>query len=412
MLASITGLIYPVYIMVDAEQKQWRMETKLVRGGAQRSSFGETSEAIFLNSGFCYESAEIAESRFNGEAPGYVYSRYTNPTLATLEDRLALLEGAERATVMASGMAAVNASLMCFLKPGDRVVAHRVLFGSCYYIITQVLPRFGIEIELIDGTKPEEWQRVVTPKTTAVFIETPANPNLEIVDIALIAGLCKKQGARLIVDNIFATPLLQHPFELGADIVVYSTTKHMDGQGRTLGGAVLGSEQFMEEELIPYHRHTGPAMSPFNAWVILKSLETFALRLERHCANAQALAEWLEKQPAIERVLYPGLPSHPQYAIAKKQMAAGGSLMALALRGGKEAAFRFMNSLEVIDISNNLGDSKSLITHPASTTHSNIDAAARAELGIGDNLLRLSVGLENVQDLQEDLARALKGMKI
>lgn len=394
---------------MNTKEQQWRRETQLVRGGTTRSNFGETSEAIYLNSGFCYQSAEEAESRFNGESPGYVYSRYTNPSLDALEKKLALLEGAERACVMASGMAAVNASLMCFLKPGDRVVAHRVLFGSCFYIITEVLPRLGIEIELIDGTKDENWEKAITANTTAVFIESPANPNLELIDIKTVANICKKNNARLIVDNIFATPLAQHPLELGADVVIYSTTKHMDGQGRTLGGAVLGSEEFITEELLPYHRHTGPAMSPFTAWLILKSLETFTLRMDRHCSNAHALAEWMENQPQIEQVIYPGLDSHPQRNIAKKQMSNGGSMIAFKVKGGKEAAFTFLNNLSIIDISNNLGDSRSLITHPASTTHSNIDEATRNELGITSNLLRFSVGLENVDDLREDLAAALIG---
>lgn len=389
------------------DERQWRRDTQLVRGGTVRSNFGETSEAIFLNSGFCYDSAEEAESRFNGENPGYVYSRYTNPTLNALEEKLALIEGAEKACVMASGMAAVNASLMCFLKPGDRIVAHRVLFGSCFYIITEVLPRLGVEIELIDGREIKNWQKAITPNTTAVFIESPANPNLELIDIKAVADICKANHTRLIVDNIFATPLAQHPLQLGADVVIYSTTKHMDGQGRTLGGAVLGSEAFITEELLPYHRHTGPAMSPFTAWLILKSLETFSLRLERHCSNAQALAEWLQQQDAIETVTYPGLPSHPQYAIAQKQMSNGGSMIAFKVKGGKEAAFRFLNKLNIIDISNNLGDSRSLVTHPASTTHSNIDEATRNELGITPNLLRFSVGLESLDDLKEDLAQAL-----
>jgi O-succinylhomoserine sulfhydrylase len=395
--------------MTNDKQPQWRRDTQLVRGGLTRSNFGETSEAIFLNSGFCYDSAETAESRFNGENPGYVYSRYTNPTLNALEQKLALIEGAERACVMASGMAAVNASMMCFLKPGDRVVAHRVLFGSCFYILTEILPRFGVEVELIDGTKAENWQQALTPGTTAVFIESPANPSLELIDIAHVASLCKPHNIRLIVDNIFATPLGQRPLELGADVVIYSTTKHMDGQGRTLGGAVIGSAEFVDEILLPFHRHTGPAMSPFTAWLILKSLDSFALRMERHCNNAHALAEWLEAHESIEQVRYPGLPSHPQYALAQSQMLNGGSMIALKVKGGKEEAFAMMNKLSIVDISNNLGDSRSLITHPASTTHSNIDAAMRAELGISENLLRLSVGLEHIDDLKEDFKRALGG---
>lgn len=393
-----------------ASPKDWRKETQLVRGGTMRSNYGETSEALFLNSGFCYDSAHTAETRFNGEDPGFVYSRYLNPTLSMLEQRLELLEGAERCCVVASGMAAVFASMMCFLKTGDHVVANRVLFGSCYYIITEVLPRFGITYTLVDGADNAAWEKAFTPNTRAVFIETPSNPTLGLADIEHIATCAHNNDAKLIVDNIFATPLYQRPFELGADVVVYSTTKHMDGQGRTLGGAVLGSAEFIDEVLLPFHRHTGPALSPFNAWVVLKGLETFILRMERHCDNAEQLAAWLERHPAIERVYYPGLESHPQYALAQKQMQRGSGLIAFALKGGKQTAFDFMDKLQVIDISNNLGDAKSLITHPATTTHSNIEAAEREKLGITEGLLRLSVGLENADDLQEDMEQALKGL--
>lgn len=388
--------------------ESWATDTQMIRGGTYRSELGETSEAIFLNSGFCYDSAEVAESRFNGTAPGYVYSRYVNPNLRMLEERLCLLEGAEAACVMGSGMAAVFASLMSFLRSGDHVIAHRVLFGSCFYIVTEILPRFGIEVSLIDGTEPQSWDHAMRPNTRAVFIETPANPTLEIVDIAHIAALCRTQGAKLIVDNIFATPLLQKPLALGADIVVYSTTKHMDGQGRTLGGAVLSSQQFIEETLLPFHRHTGPALSPFNAWIIFKSLETFPLRMERHCSNAQAVAEMLEHEAKIEHVYYPGLASHPQHALAARQMKQGGALAAFSLKGGKAAAFRFMNALQIVDISNNLGDAKSLITHPASTTHSNMMPEAQLAIGITPGLLRLSVGLEDKDDLLKDIRQALQ----
>lgn len=387
------------------------LETKLIRGGTLRSNFGEVSEAIYMNSGFCYDSAEVAESRFNGEAPGFVYSRYLNPNLAMLEEKLCLLENAPAACVMASGMAAVHAAMMCFLKAGDHVIANRVLFGSCYYIITEILPRFGISYTLVDsGASEQDWANAFTDKTTCVFIETPSNPNLVITDIAMLAKLSQKNGARLIIDNIFATPLYQKPLELGADVVVYSTTKHMDGQGRTLGGAVLGSEEFIKETLLPYHRHTGPALSPFNAWVILKSLDTFDMRMARHTNNATAIAELLDKNAKIEQAFYPMLKSHPQHTIASKQMSGGSGLVAFKIKGDKAATFRFMNALQVIDISNNLGDAKSLITHPASTTHSNIDAATRAEIGITDNLLRLSVGLENSQDLLDDIQMALKAV--
>lgn len=389
------------------DPKSWKIATKLVRGGTKRSNFGETSEAIFMNSGFCYDSAETAESRFNGSAPGFVYSRYSNPTLAMLEERLALMEGAERACVMASGMAAVFGALMCQVKAGDHVLASRVLFGSCWHIITQILPRFGITYTLVDGADINAWTKGFRKNTTVVFVETPANPTLELVDIAAVAKLCKKAKACLIIDNVFSTPLLQHPLTLGADVVVYSTTKHIDGGGRTLGGVVLGKQKFIDEVLLPFHRHTGPAMSPFNAWVTLKGLETLPIRVKRHCKNAQILAEFLEKHPKIDRVYYPGLKSHPHYAIAKKQMSHGGPMIAFEVKGGKKSAFRFVNQLNIIDISNNLGDAKSLITHPASSTHANIDAKERAKIGISEGLLRLSVGIEDIDDLLADIRQAL-----
>ncbi|MBU6339615.1 MAG: O-succinylhomoserine sulfhydrylase [Rickettsiales bacterium] len=388
--------------------KKLNLETKLVRGGTIRSNFGETSEAIFLNSGFTYNNAETAEKRFNGEEPGYVYSRYLNPSLKMLEDKLALIEDAESACVMASGMAAVFASIMCQIKAGDHFIASKVLFGSCYHIATKILPNYGVEVSLIDGTSETEWRKAFKKNTKVVFIETPANPNLEIIDIKFVANLCKKHGAFLIVDNIFASAYSQKPLHLGADIVVYSTTKHMDGQGRTLGGAVLGSEKFIKETLLPFHRHTGPALSPFNAWVVLKSLETYSLRMERHCKNAERIANFLENHSKINRVLYPNLKSHPQYKIAKKQMSNGGAMLAFEVKGNKKSCFSFMNKLKIIDISNNLGDAKSLITHPATTTHSNISQEEREKIGITQNMCRLSVGLENVDDLIEDLKQALK----
>ena len=388
-------------------QENWKTNTQLVRGGTLRSNFGETSEAIFLNSGFCYESAEVAESRFNGEAPGFVYSRYLNPTLAMLEERLAMLEGAERCCVTASGMAAVFASIMCQIKPGDHLIASKVLFGSCYYIVTQIMPRIGVEVTLVDGKNLDEWEAAFKGNTKYVFIETPSNPNLELVDIEAVGKLCKANGAQFIVDNVFASPLLQSPFELGADIVVYSTTKHIDGQGRCLGGAVLGSAEFIDEVLLPFHRHTGPAMSPFNAWVFLKGLETLELRMERHCDNAQKVAEALESNSKITKVIYPGLPSHPQYELAQKQMKRGSNIIAFEVEGGKDEAFKFMNKLKIIDISNNLGDSKSLITHPATTTHSNIEPQEREKLNITSGMLRLSVGLEDADDLVGDITQAL-----
>ena len=391
----------------DIDFSKTNLETQLIRGGTLRSNFGETSEAIFMNSGFCYNSAETAERRFNGDEPGFVYSRYVNPNLKMLEDRLAMLEGAQSCSVAASGMSAVFSSIMCQIKAGDHFIASKVLFGSCYHIAANILPNYGIEVTFVDGANIDEWKSAFKSNTKVVFIETPSNPTLGVIDIKAVAGLCKKNGARLIVDNIFATPYLQKPFDLGADIVVYSTTKHIDGQGRTLGGCVMGSEEFILEELLPFHRHTGDALSPFNAWVILKSLETFTMRIERHCSNAQKIAEFLEDNSKIERVLYPGLKSHPQYEVAKKQMSHGGPLIAFEVKGGKSETFKFMNNLELIDISNNLGDAKSLITHPATTTHSNIEEEERLKLGITDSMCRLSVGLESVDDLIRDIEKSL-----
>lgn len=392
----------------ESEYGECGLETRLVHGGIQRSHFGEVSEALFLNSGFCYDAAETAEKRFNGQEPGYVYSRYSNPTLVMLEERLATLEGAERCIVVASGMAAVFAALMSILKAGDRVVANAVLFGSCNYIITEILPRFGITYELVPGGDKAAWEKALSKPTAAVFIESPANPTLQLTDIAHV---CQHKGnAKVIVDNVFATPLFQRPLELGADMVIYSTTKYFDGQGRTLGGAVLGSKQLLEEKVLPFHRHTGPALSPFNAWVILKGLETLGLRMERHVANAKAVAALLEAHPQVAAVHYPGLESFPQHALAKKQMAEPGALMAIELKGGKSAAFRFLNGLRIISISNNLGDAKSLATHPATTTHSNMTPEARAAIGITDGVVRLSVGLESIADLTADLTRALEGI--
>ncbi len=392
-----------------AKKKQLALATRLVRSGTIRSNFGETSEAIFMNSGFCYENAETAESRFNGVAPGFVYSRYSNPSLRMLEEKLIALEsGAEEACVMASGMAAVFGAIMCDIKPGDHVIASKVLFGSCHYIVNTILPRFNVQVTLVEGADLKAWEKAFRKNTKQVFIETPANPTLELVDIQAVAKLCKKHKARLIVDNIFAGPILQKPLELGADVCVYSTTKHMDGHGRTLGGAVVGSKQFITETLLPFHRHTGPAMSPFNAWVVLKGLESYDLRLAKHCENAAKIAKFLESHPKIEKVLYPGLKSHPQYDIAKKQMTNGGPMIAFYVKGGKKAAFSFLNKLEIIDISNNLGDAKSLITHPFSTTHSNIEKKEKEKIGITDNLLRYSVGLEDADDLINDIENSLR----
>ncbi len=389
------------------EERRWRWQTQQVRGGTRRSHHGETSEALYLNSGFVYDSAEQAEARFKGDEPGFVYSRYGNPTVAMFERRMALLEGSEACFATASGMAAVFASLMCQLKSGDRVVTSYALFGSCHYIIDQLLPRYGIETVMVDGPDLEQWRAALEPPTQCVFFETPTNPSLEIIDIAAVCELAHGAGASVIVDNVFPTPVLQRPLELGADIVVYSGTKHIDGQGRCMGGAVLSDETFREEQLQPFLRHTGPCLSPFNAWVMLKGLETLDLRVEHQCRTTKELAERLSEHPAVTRVLYPGLPSHPQHALAAKQMDAGGTVVSFEIEGGKEAAFRFLNALEIIDISNNLGDAKSLITHPATTTHRLIEPENRPRMGVTDGLVRLAAGLENVHDLAEDLSRAL-----
>jgi O-succinylhomoserine sulfhydrylase len=388
--------------------KSWRPRTKLVRGGLERSPFGETAEALFLTSGYCYPDAETAEARFKNQAPGYIYSRYGNPTVSMFERRMMLLEGAPAARALATGMAAVNAALMCQLKAGDRVVASRALFGSCRYIIEELLPRFGIDTILVDGPDLEQWSRALAKSTRCIFIETPANPTVEIIDIAEVARLGRAAGARLIVDNVFATPVLQRPMEFGADIVVYSATKHIDGQGRMLGGVVLASEAFINDEMTPFLRHTGPSLSPFNAWVLLKGMETLELRVAAMSASAAMIADALADMPGVTRVLYPGRKDHPQHALAMRQMSgSGSSLIAFDLAGGKEQAFRMLNRLRLVDISNNLGDSKSLITHPATTTHQRLPAAERARLGITEGMLRLSVGLEDPQDVIEDLARAL-----
>ena len=383
------------------------ISTKLVHGGRLMSEWGETSEALFMNSAYSYETAEIGEDRFSGALPGFKYGRYSHPNLAMLEERLALLEGAEACIVTASGMAALFAVFMSQLRAGDHVVASLVLFSSCQYIITQVLPRFGISYTLVAGDDAAGWKNAITDKTRCVFIETPANPTMGLVDIAFVAGLCKQTGAQLIIDNVFATPIVQRPLELGADVVMYSTTKHMDGQGRTLGGAILGNKKWIEDVLMPFCRHTGPHMSQFNAWLLLKSLETFELRMQRHLNNTQAIAEFLSAQPQVEKLYYPGLPSHAQYALAQKQMKHGGPMLAFELKGGKAAAFAFMNRLKLIDISNNLGNAKTLITHPASTTHASIGAEQRDRLGITDSLIRLSPGLEDADDLIRDIQAAL-----
>jgi O-succinylhomoserine sulfhydrylase len=382
-------------------------ETLLVHGGTLRSQFAETSEALFLTQGFVYPNAEAAEERFKSEAGGFIYSRYANPTVSMFEERIRLLEGAEAARATASGMAAVAASMLCFLRAGDHVVAGKALFGSCRYIIEEICARFGITSTLVDGHDLAQWERAIRPGTKAVFFESPTNPTLELVDVAAVSRLAKAVGARVIVDNVFATPMLQRPLALGADVVVYSTTKHIDGQGRCLGGVVLGDAKFINETLHAYLKHTGPSLSPFNAWVMLKSLETLPIRVRAACDSAAKLADHLAGRKGLSRVIYPGRADHPQAALAKRQMSGGGQMLALELAGGKAAAFRFLNALQIVKISNNLGDAKSLITHPATTTHQRLKPEQRAELGISDGVVRLSVGLENVEDLKVDLDRAL-----
>ena len=389
-------------------QRDWALNTQLVRGATERSQFEETSEAIYLNSGYVYKTAEEAEKAFKNEIERYVYSRFRNPTVAMFEKRLALIEGAEECRAMASGMAAVYAALASHLSTGQRLVASRAIFGSCQYICAELLPRFGIKTDFVDGSDLAQWKAALSTPADAVFLESPSNPGLEMIDLKAVCDLAHKAGALVIVDNVFATPLLQKPLTFGADVVVYSATKHIDGQGRCLGGAVLSSKQFITDKLTPFMRHTGPSLSPFNAWVLLKGLETLELRVQRHCENALTVARALEKQKGITRILYPWLPSHPQHALAKAQMSAGGSVISFEVAGGKEAAFRLLNRLKIIDISNNLGDAKSLICHPATTTHQRLPPEERAHLGITEGFLRLSVGLENVDDLLADLVQAFQ----
>lgn len=389
-------------------EKSWRAATQLVRGGTSRSPFEETSEAIFMTSGYVYPSAEEAELAFKGDKKRYIYSRYANPTLAMFEQRLALLEGTEYCVATASGMSAVFAAIASQLTAGDRIVASRALFGSCLYIIADLMPKYGIKTEFVDGTDYAAWERALSKPANLVFMETPSNPCLEIIDIRKVSEMAHAAGAKVVVDNVFATPILQRPIDLGADIVVYSATKHIDGQGRTLGGAILTNDQaFIDDHLTPWMRHTGPALSPFNAWVLLKGLETLPVRVRQHCDNALKVAQFLEAHPKIERAIYPGLPSHPQYELAAKQMDSGSSLVAFEVKGGKQDSFATLNALQIIDISNNLGDTKSLITHPATTTHQRLSDEEKAHLGITQGLVRLSVGLEDADDLIEDLDRAL-----
>jgi O-succinylhomoserine sulfhydrylase len=384
-----------------------RPATLLVRGGQMRSGFDETAEAMFLTSGFVYDSAAQAEATFAGTEVHYQYSRFGNPTVAMLEGRIAALEGAEACRCTATGMAAVHAAMLSHLRTGDRVVASRALFGSCHWIVSTLLPRYGIATEFVDGADLDQWARALATPATMVLLETPSNPMLEIVDLRAVCDLAHKAGALVVVDNVFATPLLQKPMQSGADIVVYSATKHFDGQGRVLGGCVLGSRKWVEEVLQPFIRNTGPSISPFNAWVILKGLETLHLRVPAMCRSAAAVADMLAERAEVARVLYPFRADHPQQRLAMAQMSAGGTLVTFDLKGGKDACFRFMDALALIDISNNLGDSKSLATHPATTTHMRVGAEERARLGITDGTVRLSVGLEDVADIIDDLSQAL-----
>jgi len=389
-------------------KKKFKLDTNLVRGGLTRSNFKETSEAIFLNSGFVYDSAEQAEAIFLGKKKGFQYSRYANPTVEMFEQRLALLDGSEACFATASGMAAVFGSMMCQLKAGDHVVSASALFGSCRYILNDILPKFGIEVSFINGKNIKEWNKSIQKNTKIFFFESPSNPCLEIIDIKQVCNLAKKNKITTIVDNIFASPVLQQPVKFGADVVVYSGTKHIDGQGRAMGGAVCSTNKFKENILKPFLRHTGPCISPFNAWVLLKSLETIKIRVLSQSDNALQIASFLEKHKKIEKVYYPGLKSFPQYALAKKQQSAGGTMIAFKVKGGKKDAFKIINKLNVFDISNNLGDSKSLVTHPTTTTHKVLEEEARLSLGITPNLIRLSIGLEDINDLKEDLSNSLK----
>ncbi len=390
-----------------AAARNYRPETRLVHGGTLRSEFGETSEALFLTQGFVYDSAEQCEARFKGEEAGFLYSRFSNPTTAMFERRMIELEGAEAARSTATGMAAVTTAILAPLKSGDHVVAAKALFGSCRYVVEDLLPRYGIQSTLVDGLDLDQWQKAMRPNTKTCFLESPTNPTLDVLDIGAIAEIAHKGGARLVVDNVFATPIWQSPLTLGADVVVYSATKHIDGQGRCLGGVILSSEQFIQEHIHNFLRQTGPSMSPFNAWVLLKGLETLAIRVKQQTETAARVADVLATHPKISRLIYPGRADHPQAALVKKQMRAGSTLVGFEVKGGKAAAFRTLNGLKLSRISNNLGDAKSLVTHPATTTHQRLTPEARAELGIGEGFIRFSAGLEHADDLITDLTDAL-----
>lgn len=397
----------PMLDKPNAPERQLHPETLLVHAGQMRSQFGETSEALYLTQGHVYESAEQCEARFAGKDNGFIYARFSNPTVAMFEQRMCALEGAEAARATATGMAAVTAALMGLVKAGDHVVAARALFGSCRYVVEEHLPRFGVGSTLVDGPDLAAWRAAVRPNTKVLFLESPANPTLEVIDIEAVAKLAKEVGAKLVVDNVFATPLWQKPLALGADCVVYSATKHIDGQGRCLGGVILASEEFIQTHVHTLLRQTGPAMSPFNAWVLLKGLETLPLRIRQQTQSAAQLADWLSGQEKIGKLIFPGRKDHPQAAIIARQMGGPSTLIALELKGGKASAFRFLNALRVFRISNNLGDAKSLAVHPATTTHQRFTPEARLEMGVGDGLVRLSVGLEHVEDLIADVEQAL-----
>ena len=388
--------------------EDWRPRTRAVHEGTRRSHYGEMSEAIYLTQGFAYPDAETAEARFITSGPDeFVYTRYGNPTVRMFEDRMASIEGAEDAFATASGMAAVHAALACQLAAGDHVVAARALFGSCLYIVETLLPRFGVEVDLVDGTDLGAWKAAIRPETKLVFLEAISNPTLEVIDIGGVAALAHAVGAQVVVDNVFATPVFQRSIELGADVVIDSATKHIDGHGRCLGGIVLGRREFIRGPLELFMKHTGGALSPFNAWVMLKGLETLDLRCRAQAAAADEIARAVDGHPALARTIYPGLASHPQAILSSRQMETGGTMLALELTGGKAAAFRFLNALRIVLISNNLGDSRSIVTHPATTTHQRLTAEKRAELGIGDGLVRLSIGLEDSEDLKADIFAAL-----
>jgi O-succinylhomoserine sulfhydrylase len=391
-----------------ASAASYRPETRLVHSGTLRSQFGETSEALFLTQGYVYDSAEQCEARFKGEDPGFIYSRYSNPTIAMFERRMIELEGAEAARSAATGMAAVTTAILAPLRAGDHVVASKALFGSCLYVVQDLLPRYGIETTLVDGLDLDQWQRALRKNTKTFFLESPTNPTLDVLDIPAIAEIAHKGGARLIVDNVFATPIWQSPLSLGADVVVYSATKHIDGQGRCLGGVILSSEAFIAEHIHNFMRQTGPSISPFNAWILLKGLETLGVRVRAQTDTASRVAEALASHPKISRLIYPGRADHPQAALVKKQMRGGSTLVGFEVEGGKAAAFRFLNALKLAKISNNLGDAKSLVTHPATTTHQRLPPEARAELGISEGFIRFSAGLEHAEDLVEDISAALE----